>query len=246
MCAMVATVGLPGRLDTALVVEDDRPLVEMLRRHLVRGGFVVYDASTEHDARQRLQETIPDVVVLDLGLTEGSGSRVCEWLREQPVLGDIPVLVLSARDNIESKVALLALGADDYVVKPCDPTELIARLHGLLRRRNARREVVRFGSMRVAIETGDVWVGERYIELTAGERLMLSHLARNWPALTSRELLDHARWRGDAVPASNVTEVLIARLRRKLREAGAGVEIRAVRRLGYVLRPIEVTEEVEP
>lgn len=230
-----------SRPASALVVEDDRPLLEMLRRHLGRAGFIVYEAASERDAIRKAQETSPDVVVLDLALTEGSGGAVCEWLRSQPTLADVPVLVLSARDDVATKVGLLTMGADDYVVKPAEPAELIARLRTLLRRRDAGPTLRRVGRLRVALGTGDAWVGEVPLELTAGERALLSQLVRSWPAATPRAALEQVPWRTDQPAASNVTEVLIGRLRRKLEAAGSGVRILAVRRLGYALRA--ATEE---
>ncbi len=229
--------------EAALIVEDDAAVAAMLRRHLTRAGFVVYDVATVADALHRVTETAPGVVILDLGLADGEGAEVCRRLREMPSIGDVPILVLTARDDLNTKVLLFALGADDYVVKPCDPLELVARIHSLLRRRSDQRLVRRVGRLRVAIATGDAWIDGRQLELTAGERTVLVRLARAYPALTPRAALDDAPWRKAEV-ASNVTEVLVGRLRHKIAAAGGGVEIRAVRRSGYVLRPTTAGVEV--
>lgn len=222
--------------DIALVVEDDAAVATMLRRHLTRAGFVVYEAATVADAIRRANDTSPGIIVLDLGLGSGDGTDVCKRIREIPAIGDTPILVLTARDQLASKVLLLALGADDYVVKPCEPAELVARIHALLRRRLDPRVVRRIGPLRVALATGDAWIEARQLELTTGERSVLVQLARSYPSLAPRAALDSVPWRQSDV-TSNVTEVLVGRLRSKINAAGGGVEIRSVRRAGYVLRP---------
>lgn len=228
----------PQGNEAALVVEDDPAVSTMLRRHLVRAGFVVHDAATVADAMRRASEAAPSIVILDLGLADGEGAEVCRRIREMPSIGDIPILVLTARDDVNTKVMLFALGADDYVVKPCEPVELVARMQALLRRRSDPRVVRRIGPLRVALATGDAWIEEQQLELTTGERSVLVQLARSYPSLTPRGALDSAPWRkNDAT--SNVTEVLVGRLRQKIAAAGGGVEIRAVRRAGYVLRPTQ-------
>ena len=229
--------------ETVLLVEDDASVSAMLRRHLVRAGFVVYEATTVDDAVRRASEVTPSVTILDLGLADGEGGEVCRRIRDLPRVGDMAILVLTARGDLQSKVLLFALGADDYVVKPCDPLELVARIHSLLRRTKDPRVVRRIGPLRVAIATGDAWIGDRQLDLTTGERAVLTHLARAHPSLTPRAALDAAPWRQSDV-TSNVTEVLVGRLRHKISAAGGGVEIRAVRRSGYVLRASAITTEV--
>lgn len=217
-----------------LVVEDDQAVIDMLRRHLTRAGMTVQTATTEQDALRRASTTLPDVIVLDLGLAGGSGAGFCERVRALPSIGDVPILVLSARDDLATKVGMLGIGSDDYVVKPCDPAELIARIGALLRRRDVPRTARRIGPLRIALETGDAWVGGTQLELTAAERGILIGLARSHPGTAPRAALQQ-RW-GERDAASNVMEVLITRLRRKLAAAGGGVEIASVRRTGYQLR----------
>lgn len=228
------TQGAALAYESLLLVEDDQALADMLRRHLGRAGFLVHAAATERDAIRRAQEVAPDAVILDLALAQGDGSSVCTWLRGRRETADTPVLVLSARDDVRTKVDLLTGGADDYVTKPCDPQELIARVRGLIRRREGPRALRRIGDLQVAVATGDAWVGDRVLDLTAGERRVLSILVRDHPSLTRRASLEGAH--DGPSPASNVAEVLIARLRRKLAGAGSRVRIRPVRGAGYVLR----------
>jgi two-component system OmpR family response regulator len=228
---------------TALLVEDEPQVAATLRRELSRAGFVVYEAHGEREAVRRAEEIGPDVVIVDLSLSDGSGTEACRRIRELATVGDVPIIVLSASEDVTTKVALFELGADDFVVKPCDPAELLARVRALLRRGSDRRAVRRIGPLRVALTTGDAWLAERQLDLTNGERAVLVELARAHPGLTARSTLDRRPDHGPEV-SSNVTEVLVARLRRKIAAAGGGVEIHAVRRSGYVLRTVTITAEV--
>jgi DNA-binding response OmpR family regulator len=228
---------------TALLVEDEPQVAATLRRQLARAGFVVYEAHGERDAVRRTEEIAPDVVILDLALNEGSGTDACRRIRELASVGDVPMLVLSTSEDVTTKVALFELGADDFVVKPCDPAEVLARVRALLRRGSDRRTVRRIGPLRVTLSTGDAWLAERQLDLTNGERTVLVELARAYPGLTMRTALDR-RPENEHEVSSNVTEVLVTRLRRKIAAAGGGVEIHAVRRSGYVLRAVTLTADL--
>ena len=220
---------------TALLVEDDPQVAATLRRHLMRAGFVVHEASGEREAVRRTEEIAPDVVILGLALQDGAGADALRRIRELAAVGDVPLLVLSVEQDVATKLALFEMGADDFVVNTCDPSELVARVRAILRRGSDRRTVRRIGPLRIALATGDAWLAERQLELTNGERAVLIELARAYPGLTARTALDRRSDQEHDV-SSNVTEVLIARLRRKIAGAGGGIEIHAVRRSGYVLR----------
>jgi DNA-binding response OmpR family regulator len=228
---------------TALLVEDDPQVAARLRHDLTQAGFVVYDARGEREAVRRTEEIAPDLVILDLALADGSGLGACRRIRELATVGDVPLLVLSPDEDVNAKVALFELGADDIVPNTCDPSELLARARAILRRGTDRRTVRRIGPLRITLATGDAWLAERQLELTNGERAVLIELARAYPGLTARTALDRRPDQDHAV-TSNVTEVLVARLRRKIAAAGGGIEINAVRRSGYVLRPITMSAEV--
>lgn len=225
---------------TALLVEDDPQVAAALRSHLLLAGFAVHEARSERDALRRIEEIAPDVVILDLALEDGAAA--CRRIRELASVGDVPLLVLSAQDDVSTRVALFELGADDIVARTCDPSELLARVRAILRRGADRRTVRRIGPLRIALATGDAWLAERQLELTNGERTVLVELARAYPGLTARTALDRRPDQEHDV-TSNVTEVLVARLRRKIAAAGGGVEINAVRRAGYVLRPMTTTAD---
>jgi two-component system OmpR family response regulator len=227
---------------TALLVEDDPQVAATLRRHLTRAGFVVYDAGDEREAVHRVEEIAPDVVILDIALESG-GANTCRRIRELASGGDVPLLVLSAAQDVTTKLAAFELGADDFVLNTCDPSELVARVRAILRRGADRRTVRRIGPLRIALATGDAWLAEHQLELTNGERAVLVELARAYPGLTSRTALDRRPDQEHEV-SSNVTEVLVTRLRRKIAAAGGGVEINAVRRSGYVLRPMTTTADM--
>jgi DNA-binding response OmpR family regulator len=228
---------------TALLVEDDPQLAARLRRNLTQAGFVVYEAHTEDEAVRRAEEVVPDVVILDFELGDGRAADACRRIRELATVGDVPLLVLSPEADVTTKVAVFELGADDIVASNCDPSELLARIRAVLRRGTDRRTVRRIGPLRIALATGDAWIAERQLELTNGERAVLIELARAYPGLSARTALDR-RPEGEHMVSSNVTEVLVARLRRKIAAAGGGVEIHAVRRSGYVLRPMTITADV--
>src|SRR5207245_11744527 len=125
-------------------------------RELSRGGFVVQEPHGEEEAGRRASEALPDVVVLDLVLDAGARARACARLRDLPSTGDIPILALAGRDDAATKVRLLELGCDEYLVKPYEPDELVARVHALVRRHPSHQLVRRIGALRIDLATGNV------------------------------------------------------------------------------------------
>jgi two-component system, OmpR family, response regulator PhoP len=224
------------RPTVALLVEDDAPLAAMLERHLSRAGMVMHLVRTQQEAVRRAAEVAPDVILLDLSLAEGSGADACREMRTRPETADVPIIVVTANPLLATKAELFRLGADDYLVKPFDADELVMRVGAVLRRRGRTAALRRIGALAVSLETGDAWLGPTQIDLTAAERSVLTELARSWPLLAPRERLLRAPWRSDLMASPNVLEQLVGRLRRKIAAAGGGVEIRAVRRSGYLLR----------
>jgi DNA-binding response OmpR family regulator len=228
----------PRRPLVALLVEDDDALASMLDRHLTRSGTLVHLVRTEADAVRRAAEVAPDVVLLDLGLVQGSGANACRAIRARAEMADVPIIVITANPLLATKAELFRLGADDYLVKPFDVDELIMRIGAVVRRRERTTGLRRIGPLVVSIETGDAWLGSTPVELTSAERTVLAELARSWPLLATRERLLRAPWRAGELGSPNVLEQLIGRLRRKLTAAGGGIEIRTVRRSGYLLHPM--------
>jgi len=217
-----------------LIVEDEARLVELLAAALKRAGFVTDAVSRCADALEALLLTPYDAVILDLGLSDGDGLTLLTHLRS--VRNSVPVLVLTARDAIEARVAGLNAGADDYVVKPFAMAELIARVKALLRRPG--------GALGVTLEAGNivfdtierhVGVGGTSVFLARRESAVLEHLMRRLGRVVPKSVLEEKLYGIDDELASNAIPVHVHHLRRKLVEARATVEIHTVRGVGYLL-----------
>jgi DNA-binding response OmpR family regulator len=221
------------RSRVALVVEDDEDVRRMLERHLTRAGFGVRAAAGERDAL-RLADGA-DVVIVDLGLAEGSGATLCERLRDGRATAGLPIIVLTARDDLETKLRLFGAGADDYITKPFEPLELIARIDATARRAGTKRGWSHIGPLAVS-DGGDVTLHGTALPLTAAERGLMSVLASSYPGAAPHEAMRRGTWRRSDASSDNVIEVVIGRIRKKLAVAGGGVEVRSVRRAGYVLQ----------
>jgi two-component system, OmpR family, response regulator MprA len=217
-----------------LVVEDDRDIAGVLRRSLDKEG---YDVRLAGDGEAAIEEAglfEPDAVVLDLGLPHLDGVEVCRRLREE---GDVPILILTARDALEARVEGLDSGADDYLVKPFERDELLARLRALLRRRPPRGSAYMVvGDLRLNPDTHQVTRGERELELTAREFELLEHLMRNERIVVSRQALLDEVWGYHPFAETNTVDVFISNLRRKLEAGGEDRLLHTVRGAGYVLR----------
>ncbi|HEV2251225.1 MAG TPA: response regulator transcription factor [Candidatus Limnocylindria bacterium] len=218
---------------TALLVEDDEGVRRMLERHLERAGFVVRAAAGERDAL-RLADGA-DVAIVDLGLAQGTGAAVCEGIRARRATSTMPLVVLTARDDLETKLRLFAAGADDYLTKPFEPLELLARIEATARRTDARTEWRRVGPLEVS-DGGDAVLNGTALPLTAAERDVVGRLAASYPGATPHDALRRAPWRRSGTSSDNVIEVVVGRIRKKLVAAGGGIEIHSVRRAGYVFR----------
>ena len=224
-----------SRPPRVLVVEDDRDIADVLRRSLRMEGYEVRLAG---DGEQALEESSvfePDAVILDLGLPRLDGVEVCKQLREE---GDVPILMLTARDGLSDRVDGLDAGADDYLVKPFERAELLARLRALLRRRPPRGSAfIVAGELRLNPDTREVFRGEREIELTGREFELLEHLMRNERLVVSRQTLLDEVWDYHPYAETNTIDVFVSNLRRKLEAEGEPRVLHTVRGSGYVLRP---------
>ena len=217
-----------------LVVEDEPRLLETLRRGLREEGFAVDGARTLAEAAERLEVNPYDLAVLDRGLPDGDGLDLLRRLRREG--SRIPILVLTARDTVSDRVMGLDTGADDYLIKPFAFAELLARCRALARRGPATEgAVIEAGDVTVEPAARAARVGSQLLSLTAKELALLQHLARRPGRVFGQEELLSACWDEAYIGASNVLEVHIAGLRKKLRAAGSRVEIRALRNLGYRL-----------
>ncbi len=198
-----------------LLVEDDPALAEALGEALGDAGLLLEHTASGGEADFLVRTEAYDAVILDLGLPDGDGSRwLAEW-REDGL--ELPVLVLTARTRWADKAAGFSAGADDYVTKPFETAEVLFRLHALVRRRHGHAHpVIRVGELAFDTHSGSVTLAGRPVSLTAQESRLLAYLAHAAPRVVSRsELAEHVYDR-DHEPDSNVIDVQISRLRRKL------------------------------
>jgi two-component system, OmpR family, response regulator MprA len=219
-----------------LIVDDDRPLRDALRRTLVLGGYDTLQAGDGQSALAQVAAEGPDAVVLDVGLPDIDGLEVSRRLRAAG--NRIPILMLTARDAVSDRIDGLDAGADDYLVKPFDVGELKARLRALLRRSSggADPEALTFQELRLDSSRHGVAVGDNFAELTRTEYLLLELLMLNPRRVLPHALIYERVWDYDFGPASNALRVYIGYLRRKLEAIGARALVHTVRGVGYVLR----------
>jgi DNA-binding response OmpR family regulator len=217
-----------------LVVEDDTDIAEVLRRSLRLEGYDVRVAGDGVAALEEAELFAPDAVILDLGLPRLDGIEVCRRLREQ---GDVPILMLTARDAVDSRVEGLDSGADDYLVKPFERQELLARLRALLRRRPPRGSAfLVVGDLRLNPDTREAFRGDRRLELTRREFELLEYLMRNERLVVSRQALLDDVWGYDPFAETNTVDVFISNVRRKLEAGGEPRILHTIRGAGYTIR----------
>ncbi len=217
-----------------LIIEDDEAIQKVLRRALVYEGYQVDAALDGEPGLQLAQENRPDLVILDWMLPGMDGLEVCKRLRE---LLNIPILMLTAKDTTEDRVHGLDAGADDYVVKPFELEELLARVRALLRRTQSdRAPVLNFADLVLDTSTRQAIRKQRAITLTAKEYDLLELFMRHPRQVLTRELIFDRVWGYDFGGESNVLDVYIRYLRQKLENEGEDRLIHTVRSVGYVLR----------
>jgi two-component system response regulator MprA len=217
-----------------LIVEDDQEIADVLRRTLRQEGHEVRTAGDGEQALSAAAEFMPDLVVLDLGLPKLDGVEVLRRLRADD---DVPVLVLTARSDLDDRIEGLDTGADDYLVKPFERQELLARMRALMRRRPPRgAATLVLSDLRLNPATREVARGDREIELTAREFELLEFLMRNERLVVSRERLLEEVWGYDPLAMTNTIDVFISNLRRKLEEGGEPRILHTKRGAGYVMR----------
>jgi two-component system OmpR family response regulator len=216
-----------------LIVEDDAELSALVRRGLEREGLVVSERRTGAAALAAAEHDAPDALVLDIGLPDSDGRDVCQALRARGITA--PVLFLTARDAVVDRLAGFGAGGDDYLVKPFDLDELVARLRALLRR-SGPDDAGGAGGLRLDPVAHTVTGGERTIALTPTEFRLLAALAGRPGAALRRRELQVAGWGPGSIVHDNTLDVHVARLRRKLRVLPDPPEIATVHGVGYCLR----------
>ena len=221
---------------TILVVEDNRDVLAVIAQTLTANGFAVTRAYDGEMALTTALDTAPALVVLDIGLPKRSGLDVAAELRRRGFRA--PVLMLTARDTVSDKVTGLDAGADDYLAKPFDTEELVARVKALLRRATLRADdaKLRFADLVLDPLTRQVQRGDRAIALTQREYALLEYLVKNAGREVTREQITEHVWGQDAEPSTNVVDVYVNYLRKKLDGEGRPPLLHTVRGVGYVLR----------
>ena len=225
-----------GSPPTILTIEDEPQLLALLRRLLTEQGFAVRGASSGTAGLHLALDAPPDLIVLDVGLPDRSGFEIASELRRRAVR--VPILMLTARDTVHDKVEGLDAGADDYLAKPFDASELVARVRALLRRAALRDDELRLRVADLELDTvaRRVTRGGTEIALTATEYALLEYLMRNAGRELSRDTIAGHVWKQPLEPESNIVDVYVTYLRKKLDIDGRPRLLHTVRGVGYVLR----------
>jgi two-component system response regulator MprA len=217
-----------------LIVEDDERISQFLQRSLEYEGYQVVTAAEGPAGLEKALEGKPDLVILDWMLPGMDGLDVCRQIRMEM---KVPILMLTAKDAVSDRVLGLDAGADDYLVKPFDLSELLARVRALLRRaRREAPEVLAYADLRLDTGTRQAQRGERTIELTAKEYELLELFMRHPRQVLTREVIYERVWGYDFGGESNIIEVYVRYLRQKTEAGGEPRLIHTVRGVGYVLR----------
>jgi two-component system alkaline phosphatase synthesis response regulator PhoP len=225
---------------TVLVVDDEKHIVQLVKLYLSNEGYHVEVAYDGQEALEKARSLRPDLIVLDLMLPGTGGLEVCRQLRQE---SDVPIIMLTARDEPEDRVAGLELGADDYVTKPFNPRELAARVKAVLRRTTgmgAGQRPLEVGDLRIDPERHEVTVAGRRVELRPKEFELLTVLARRPGVVFPRERLRQLVWGPDFYGDPRTVDVHITWLRDKL--SGAKARIQTVWGVGYKLVEAETPD----
>jgi two-component system response regulator MprA len=233
--SLISTTGAQPMKAHILVVDDDPRITDLLRRIFAYEGYSVAVAASGEEALKRTLERPADLVVLDLMLPGLDGLEVVRRLRLAE--DQVPVLMLTARDAVSDRVKGLDAGADDYLVKPFAPEELVARVKAMLRRNQSeRQEVLHYADLNLDTGTRLAHRGEREIELSPTEYELLALLLRRPRQVLTRDVIMDRVWGLDFEGSSNVLEVYIGYLRNKLEAGNRSRLIHTVRGIGYVLK----------
>jgi two-component system copper resistance phosphate regulon response regulator CusR len=217
-----------------LIIEDDQSLLENTQTQFIKAGFGVDTAATAEEGLSLLDVNEYDSIVLDINLPDGNGFEICEKVRKQE--NTTPIIIMTARDAVSDKIKGLDLGADDYVLKPVDSQELIARVKALIRRNSKKPlSVLTIGDLEIDTQTRRVVRSGEEIELPSKEFAVLELLARHSDEVVTRSMLMEHIWGSDFETFSNVVDVYIRNLRRKVDTEGKEKLIHTIRGGGYSL-----------
>ncbi|MET1180133.1 response regulator transcription factor [Peribacillus simplex] len=228
-----------------LVVDDEQSIVTLLQYNLEQAGYSVITALDGEQGLEAAVDIRPDLVVLDLMLPKMDGLEVCKQLRQQKI--NIPILMLTAKDDEFDKVLGLELGADDYLTKPFSPREVVARIKAILRRSQLQANgsdssqdledgLLKLGELKVFPERYEAFFDEQQLELTPKEFELLLYLAKNKGRVLTRDQLLSAVWNYDFAGDSRIVDVHISHLREKIeKDTKKPLYIKTIRGLGYKL-----------
>lgn len=216
-----------------LVVEDEEDIADFIRRGLIHKGYEVDVARDGERALDLARDHSPDLVLLDLMLPRMDGVEVCRRLR---AAGDVPIIILTARDSVDDKVRGLDAGGDDYVTKPFSFDELLARVRASLRRSAPEGELLKVDDLTIWPASREVSRGGRTVELTTREYELLEFLARNAGKVMDKQTIFQRVWGYDFEVEGDAIKVYVRYLRKKLNAAGEPDLIHAVRGVGYILK----------
>lgn len=220
------------------VIDDDEKITSLLRRTLAFEGYKVETASNGVEGLKLLRDKDPDLVILDVMMPQLDGWEVCKRIREGG--STVPILMLTAKDEVGDRVKGLDIGADDYLVKPFALEELLARVRALFRRKlpeeSSNSNILKYKDITMHVDSREVFRGEHKLELTAKEYALLYLFMNNPNRVLSRDVIMDKIWGYDYSGESNVLEVYINLLRQKTEEHGEARIIKTVRGAGYVLR----------
>jgi two-component system response regulator MprA len=218
-----------------LIIEDDQAILKILQRGLAYEGYTVDTATEGRSGLMLARDHQPDLVILDWMLPGMDGLEVCHRLRTAS--GSVPILMLTAKDAVQDRIQGLDAGADDYMVKPFNLDELLARVRALLRRTQPDRvPVLKFADLTLDTGSRQASRDTRLVQLTAKEYELLELFLRHPKQVLTREVIFDRVWGYDFGGESNVLEVYIRYLRQKLEEGGEARLIHTVRGVGYVMR----------
>ncbi len=233
-------------VSTVLVIDDQENIIEFIKLGLKYEGFLVESAADGPQGLAAAQRINPDLIILDLMLPGIDGLEVCRRLRANPTTKDIPILMLTAKDDVRDRITGLDTGADDYLTKPFSFEELVARIRAILRRQSrgrgddgntAHEQILQFGDLQLNPSTREVLRGNRQIELTATEYNLLYLFMSHPRQVLDRQTILNRVWGYDFLGETNIIEVYVRYLREKIEDTPSSPRlIQTVRGVGYVLK----------
>jgi DNA-binding response OmpR family regulator len=217
-----------------LIIEDDKTLAKNLKNVLIKDGFAVNTANSKEDGVAQLEINEYDCIILDINLPDGNGFEILESLRS--IENQTPIIIATARGEVQDRIKGLNLGADDYIPKPINSNELIARIRAVIRRNSqSSLPIIKVGNLIIQPAKHLATIHDEKIDFTAKEFSVLEYLAQHSNQVVTRTMLMEHIWGSDFDTFSNVIDVYIRNIRRKFEKHGEFNLIRTIRGKGYIL-----------